>query len=155
RLVVAGLPLRLEPLTSGRSHRILDLEDLPAGADAEPATPSTWLVNGSRARPLGAPEPNRLGTGPVLPRPEPESRSPAAPHDPAGPSSPTPSQRPDVNAYAHSNAFLTDGPAGARSHGIATTRPNSLVNRIIKSDSHTAMKPPPAPPTPADRVMES
>jgi malonyl CoA-acyl carrier protein transacylase len=61
RLLVSGLPLRLERLTAGRSRRLLDLAQLPAGDLDEPATPSTWLVNGGRARPLTAPEPARLG----------------------------------------------------------------------------------------------
>ena len=73
RLVVAGLPLRLERLTAGRADRRLDLDRLAPGGLAEPPTASTWLVNGSRARPFAAPEPVRLGTRPVLPVPEPES----------------------------------------------------------------------------------
>jgi malonyl CoA-acyl carrier protein transacylase/NAD(P)-dependent dehydrogenase (short-subunit alcohol dehydrogenase family) len=67
RLVVAGLPLRLERLTAGRSRRQIDLDHLPENGLPDPVTPSTWLVNGSRARPLAGPEPGRLGTGPVLP----------------------------------------------------------------------------------------
>ncbi len=73
RLVVAGLPLRLERLTAGRADRRLDLDHLAPGGLAEPPTASTWLVNGSRARPFAAPEPVRLGTRPVLPVPAPES----------------------------------------------------------------------------------
>ncbi len=69
RLVVAGLPIRLERLTAGRAHRRLDLDRLPPGDLTEPPSASTWMVNGSRARPLAAPEPARLGTGPVLPVP--------------------------------------------------------------------------------------
>ena len=49
RLLVAGLPLRLERLTADRSRHQLDLEHLPAGGLAEPASSSTWLVNGGRA----------------------------------------------------------------------------------------------------------
>ena len=74
RLLVAGLPLRLERLTAGRSQRQLDLDHLPAGGLTEPASPSTWLVNGSRARPIAGPEPKRLGTGhgrPLRPCPSP------------------------------------------------------------------------------------
>jgi NAD(P)-dependent dehydrogenase (short-subunit alcohol dehydrogenase family) len=73
RLVVAGLPLRLERLTAGRAGRRLDLEHLPPGELPEMPTASTWLVNGSRARPFTAPEPTRLGTGPVLTAPARES----------------------------------------------------------------------------------
>ncbi len=61
RLVAVGLPLDLEPLTRGRTQQVLDLEHLPAGENAEPPSPSTWLVNGSRARPFSDPEPTRLG----------------------------------------------------------------------------------------------
>ena len=49
RLVVAGLPVRLGPLTRGRSERLLDLESLPEGDGSNPPSPSTWIVNGSRA----------------------------------------------------------------------------------------------------------
>ena len=61
RLVVGGLPLRLERLTTGRSLNLLDLRNLPAGEFGDAMSPSTWLVNGSRARPHNDPEPKRLG----------------------------------------------------------------------------------------------
>ena len=67
RLVAAGVPLRLEQLTAGRSPRVLDIQHLQAGDNID-LTPSTWMVNGSRARPANAPEPKRLGQ--ALPRPE-------------------------------------------------------------------------------------
>ncbi len=66
RLVVAGAPLRLERLTRGRCDRILDLDSLPADGN-EPLAPSTWLVNGARARPAAAPEPARLGQATLTP----------------------------------------------------------------------------------------
>ncbi len=72
RLVAAGVPLRLEPLTAGRSPRVLDIQHLQAGDNID-LTPSTWIVNGSRARPANAPEPKRLGQ--ALPRPEPNGES--------------------------------------------------------------------------------
>ena len=70
RLAVAGLPVRLGPLTQGRAERLLDLENLPEGDGSPPPSPSTWMVNGSRARPLDAPEPRRLGQAALLPAPE-------------------------------------------------------------------------------------
>ena len=70
RLAVAGLPVRLGPLTRGRAERLLDLETLPEGDGSPPPGPSTWMVNGSRARPLDAPEPRRLGQAAALPAPE-------------------------------------------------------------------------------------
>jgi acyl transferase domain-containing protein/NAD(P)H-dependent flavin oxidoreductase YrpB (nitropropane dioxygenase family) len=60
RLIVAGMPIRLERLTAGRAAQTLDLARLPR-SEVEPLPPSTWLVNGSRARPFAAPEPQRLG----------------------------------------------------------------------------------------------
>jgi len=70
RLVAAGLPLELERITRGRSQRVLNLQHLPSDLDPEPATPSTWLVNGSRARPISDPEPKRLGQATGIPRPQ-------------------------------------------------------------------------------------
>ena len=72
RLVVAGVPARLDRLTLGRSSRVLDPAELPAGDGSEPPSPTTWLVNGSRARPIARPEPRRLGQGPALPLPKPD-----------------------------------------------------------------------------------
>ncbi len=57
RLAVAGVPLRLERLAEGRLT-----------AEAPEAIPaSAWLVNGSRARPLHAPEPLRFGAAGTMP----------------------------------------------------------------------------------------
>ena len=69
RLVVAGVPVRLGPLTHGSAERLLDLENLPEGDGSPPPAPSTWMVNGSRARPLAAPEPQRLGQAGAAGRP--------------------------------------------------------------------------------------
>ncbi len=63
RLAVAGLPVRLARLTADRVSRLLEMPNLPAREDSEPATASTWLVNGSRARPISEPETSRLGQG--------------------------------------------------------------------------------------------
>lgn len=74
RLIVTGLPVRLERLTADRRPRSLDPERFTCEADAESLAPSTWLVNGGRARPAFGPEPPRLGTGPALPILEPATR---------------------------------------------------------------------------------
>jgi acyl transferase domain-containing protein/NAD(P)H-dependent flavin oxidoreductase YrpB (nitropropane dioxygenase family) len=71
RLTTAGVPLSIERLTRDRMVRAIDLHNLPAREDAEPTTASTWLVNGSRARPLKEPEISRLGQGSVLEPPAP------------------------------------------------------------------------------------
>ncbi len=88
RLVVAGVSIRLDRLTEGRSSNRLDLDRLPPGPFAEPPSASTWLVNGSRSRPIAAPEPRRLGTGQALPIPSvapPPSPAREAPVAPAFP----------------------------------------------------------------------
>jgi acyl transferase domain-containing protein len=61
RLVTAGVPIRLGRLTRGRGRRVVNLHQLPQTEGAVEWTPSTWLVNGSRARPVAEPERRRLG----------------------------------------------------------------------------------------------
>jgi len=56
KLAVAGVPMHLDRLTADRLARPI----------AEVPGPSTWLVNGTRARPIAAPEPPRLGVAGVL-----------------------------------------------------------------------------------------
>jgi acyl transferase domain-containing protein/NAD(P)-dependent dehydrogenase (short-subunit alcohol dehydrogenase family) len=68
RLVVAGAPARLDRLTLGRSDIVLDLANLAIGDGSPAPSASTWLVNGSRSRPIGQPETKRLGQGPALPK---------------------------------------------------------------------------------------
>ena len=70
RLVVAGVPARLDRLAEGRSDRVLDLDRLPVGDGSPPPSATTWLVNGSRSRPIAQPEARRLGQSPALPMPE-------------------------------------------------------------------------------------
>ena len=67
RLFVAGLSPRWKRLMSGRHVQGLDLTNLTSERGGETLSPSTWLVNGTRARPAFGPEPSRLGPGPVLP----------------------------------------------------------------------------------------
>ena len=61
RLAVSGVPVRLDRLSEGRSTRILDLANLAVGDGSPPLSTNTWLVNGSRSRPIGQAEPRRLG----------------------------------------------------------------------------------------------
>ncbi len=72
RLVTAGVSIRLERLTRGRGRHALDLQRLPQTEGAENWTASTWLVNGSRARPVAEPERKRLGMASVVPAPKAE-----------------------------------------------------------------------------------
>ena len=66
RLFVAGVPVRFGRLTAGRSARLLDAERFTAPNPSEPLTPTTWLVDGNRARPASGPERPRFGPGPAL-----------------------------------------------------------------------------------------
>jgi acyl transferase domain-containing protein/NAD(P)H-dependent flavin oxidoreductase YrpB (nitropropane dioxygenase family) len=104
RLFVAGVPLRLDRLTEGRAPRRLDPSRFLIEGEVEPLTPSTWLVNGTRARPASGPEPPRLGAGTGRPAPvlanghggRPFSRNGHADHPPS-PSrngTPKPASRP-------------------------------------------------------------
>ncbi len=61
RLAASGVPVRLDRLSEGRSTRTLDLANLPPGDGSPPLSATTWLVNGSRSKPVGQPEPKRLG----------------------------------------------------------------------------------------------
>ncbi|AMV38765.1 type I polyketide synthase [Planctomyces sp. SH-PL62] len=61
KLAAAGVVFRPARLTAGRDARRIDPERPPIGDGSPAPSPSTWLVNGSRSRPLGAPEPRRLG----------------------------------------------------------------------------------------------
>ncbi len=63
RLAVAGVPVQLDRLSEGRSTRNLDLAKLPVGDGSPLLSATAWLVNGSRSKLVGQPEPKRLGQG--------------------------------------------------------------------------------------------
>ena len=67
RLFVAGISIDLRPLTAARVSRRVTLKGDRFEGVLPELSPSTWLVNGSRARPWNGPEPARLGPGPALP----------------------------------------------------------------------------------------
>jgi acyl transferase domain-containing protein/NAD(P)H-dependent flavin oxidoreductase YrpB (nitropropane dioxygenase family)/NAD(P)-dependent dehydrogenase (short-subunit alcohol dehydrogenase family) len=60
-LLVSGVPVKLDRLYAGRALRTLDLTSLPQETGKPKLTPSTWIVNSVRNRPLNAPEPILLG----------------------------------------------------------------------------------------------
>jgi acyl transferase domain-containing protein/NAD(P)H-dependent flavin oxidoreductase YrpB (nitropropane dioxygenase family) len=155
RLAAAGLPLALSRLTRGRSQRVLDLRDLPQDENPEPATPSTWLVNGSRARPIGDPEPKRLGQANVRPRPQPDrgSRPSARSNAPfAGKSV--------VSGLYSSKSPSSGHPAaavGKRSTGARPLPPRSVSGRNGdgNTDTHRAVASSSSRSQAHDRVIES
>jgi len=155
RLVVAGLPLRLERLTTGRSLSMLDLRNLPPGEGGETMTPSTWLVNGSRARPYNDPEPKRLGMamGPSLPQPRAES----SPVDLPAVVTRTPgtTRSSHLHPNANSNRRSASVSPGERSNGSAKAFPLSSPKRNDKPDSQTIMKPSSASTPQSERVIET
>lgn len=53
QLAVHGIPLRVEKLYDGRPLRIVDVLDPAITSGHAHLPPTTWLVNGARARPLG------------------------------------------------------------------------------------------------------
>jgi len=74
QLAAHAVPVDLERLFRGRPVRELNLDALDSEGASAPLSPTTWLVNGASARPLG--QPNRLsspvaltaiadGTGPL------------------------------------------------------------------------------------------
>ena len=67
KLAVAGVPIDPRALTAGRAGGRVDPETLRDLDALPPPSPTTWLVNGTRARPIDGPEPRRLGVGPALP----------------------------------------------------------------------------------------
>ena len=109
----------LDSLTDGRSRALLDLEHLPAGANAEPASPSTWLVNGSRARPLTEPEPARLGQA----RPGPQRL-----HD------------------GRQSPFVSNGSHAARNPSPTVHRRRAPAPSLRNDDEHAMVNGPPDPP---------
>lgn len=114
QLLTWGVPVQLERLHDGRSLRRLDLANLERDSAAAKHSPSTWLVNSVRARPLHGPEPKLLGQGRIgdsepaaksPPRPIPHKTNNYHPQTmksiPSQPSTPAASS----NGAAHSNGF--------------------------------------------------
>jgi acyl transferase domain-containing protein/NAD(P)H-dependent flavin oxidoreductase YrpB (nitropropane dioxygenase family)/NAD(P)-dependent dehydrogenase (short-subunit alcohol dehydrogenase family)/acyl carrier protein len=61
QLLVYGVNVRLERLYDGRNLRKLDLANLEREVATDKLSPSTWLVNSVRVRPLNGTEPRLLG----------------------------------------------------------------------------------------------
>ena len=61
QLLVEGVSVQLERLYEGRNLRRLDLANLERDSAPAKLSPSTWLVNSVRVRPLHGPEPKLLG----------------------------------------------------------------------------------------------
>ncbi len=153
RLVVAGLPVRLERLTQGRARRLLDFQQMPAYEDLELPSPSAWLVNGSRSRPLLGPEPSRLGQANTISRPVPGP----LPESSDSLKSPTKAASLTTNRAAYRGTTSGRVPAANPEHPPAagTTFSPSSPTTNGKPGSHTSMKTPFAPRQHSDQVIES
>jgi len=133
RLFVAGVRFDPVGLTAGR------VADAPPAWDGDrltparpPLSPSTWLVNGTRARPIDGPEPARLGTAAAS---RPTEPAPVAP-PPAAKPAPRPARRGDATAaVAVTNGF----------HGGTGDTPHGRIPRGHAGPSN----PPPVSATPA------
>jgi acyl transferase domain-containing protein/NAD(P)H-dependent flavin oxidoreductase YrpB (nitropropane dioxygenase family)/NAD(P)-dependent dehydrogenase (short-subunit alcohol dehydrogenase family)/acyl carrier protein len=64
QLLVSGVPVQLERLHDGRNLRRLDLANLERDSAAVKPSPTAWLVNSARVRPVNGPEPRLLGQAP-------------------------------------------------------------------------------------------
>jgi acyl transferase domain-containing protein/NAD(P)H-dependent flavin oxidoreductase YrpB (nitropropane dioxygenase family) len=150
RLVVAGAPLELETLTRGRAAQILDLKNLPPGELASIPTSSTWLVNGSRARPFGESEQPRLGQ--ALPEP----RIVVASQKPASSNGVHPTNRINhVPATARSSSGSPSMEPSQQSAASGGMTPPPFSKRNGNPGSHSPMKTTMTPPSSTDRVIES
>src|SRR5207248_10609132 len=119
QLLTAGVPVRLDRLFRGRDLRPFDLAALGQQTGKPALTPSTWMVNSIRNRPLNAPEPRLLGQtrageedrvtrrqgDKVTEAPQRLGPAPATPPPPAAPFSP------GVNGAAPHPAALPTVPA--------------------------------------------
>jgi acyl transferase domain-containing protein/NAD(P)H-dependent flavin oxidoreductase YrpB (nitropropane dioxygenase family) len=151
RLVAGGVPLALESLTQGRMVQALDLDQLPPGVLTSLPTASTWLVNGSRARPYSEPEQPRLGQALPVPQAATDYRKSAAsngPHQPNKVTAGAPA-RPD------SSASRANVPRGEQNGGTSATIHPSVSKPNGNIGSHAFMKNTSIPPGSADRVFES
>jgi acyl transferase domain-containing protein/NAD(P)H-dependent flavin oxidoreductase YrpB (nitropropane dioxygenase family) len=108
RLFASGAELRLDRLTRDRAAQRLDLDRLSSATDLDASSPSTWLVNGSRARPLNGPEPARLGPAPARPAAE--------------------VHVPDLMAHAHSNGH-GNGNGNGSAPRVRSERLGPLLDR--------------------------
>jgi acyl transferase domain-containing protein/NAD(P)H-dependent flavin oxidoreductase YrpB (nitropropane dioxygenase family)/NAD(P)-dependent dehydrogenase (short-subunit alcohol dehydrogenase family) len=144
QLVVWGAPIQLERLYDGRNLRRLDLANLERDTAAAKLSPSTWLVNSVRVRPLHGPEPKLLGqasgsesnpTTETPPRAIPDKpkvfTAPVMKSTSTQPSAPVPS----TNGSAHNNgvAHLPAPAAGTPSDEAAQVmlRFQDLMSRFL------------------------
>jgi acyl transferase domain-containing protein/NAD(P)H-dependent flavin oxidoreductase YrpB (nitropropane dioxygenase family)/NAD(P)-dependent dehydrogenase (short-subunit alcohol dehydrogenase family) len=110
QLLTCGLPIDLRRLHADRNLRLLDLTNLVEQTRKAKLSPSTWIINSVRSRPLDAPEPILLGQ----PRPAvTQSLSSSVSH----PASPSPTS---IRAMDKTLAAASKLSSSARSKGGRT-----------------------------------
>jgi acyl transferase domain-containing protein/NAD(P)H-dependent flavin oxidoreductase YrpB (nitropropane dioxygenase family)/NAD(P)-dependent dehydrogenase (short-subunit alcohol dehydrogenase family) len=118
RLAVAGVPVRLERLSAGRSAQKLDGLNFEYDCRQETASASLWLVNGARARPAHGADVAPFGRGPALPAPSSE----AAMGKPVAQSTLRPIAHQNGQPKANEPPITARVPAPARSIAAGTDR---------------------------------
>lgn len=110
QVAVHGVPLELDELFKHRCLKPWSLAQLARQRPDEQMSPSTWLVNGARSRPHGAPEPVLIGVQP-----------PSTPDDVAG-------QEPEVAAK----------PGEAPSPSQSTAQPHHAAAIVSTTENRPA-----------------
>ena len=147
RLAAHGLPLSLAALFERRTPRLLDLEGLTEQTRDVPLPSTTWLVNGSRARPLGAP--------PELPPPISLRLSPPAPAGSGGPTNGEPGDpsRPLSRVEAPAVGPVDDAVLGFQQlmQRFLATQQEVMLAYLGRGSTSSASSPdmPPTPQAPA------
>ena len=170
QLLIHGLPVSLDLLFKVRGVPSFDLAKLGPKTGIPHYTPTTWLVNGVRSRPIDGPEPRILGqplasseplsaTTAASPHPH-DSRNPTAAMPGTPPSSPpSPAMQPPLPADARQKAAV-EQPASAKtistSAAISTPASTSCDSdretttmesaRPLRSVSANSSRQPPLPP---------
>ncbi len=129
RMFASGVSMDLSRIFADRSVRILDLTDLPT-TEGPVLSASTWLVNGTRARPIGEPEPRRLEMGPALPLPQTNGHSTKPLFDP--------SPDPHRNGNGRMNGHHTNGHVAPKE--VLENSPAPASDRVVLAFQETMRK---------------
>lgn len=119
QLLVAGVPAQLDRLFQGRGVQPIDLAKLGPDTAKPKPSPTSWLVNGVRSRPLNGPEPRLLGqalpqTNSVAPNPDSKAPDAKAANDKAAKS---------MKPAASSTSNRTPSPNGTHTPAMQTSSP--------------------------------
>jgi acyl transferase domain-containing protein/NAD(P)H-dependent flavin oxidoreductase YrpB (nitropropane dioxygenase family) len=131
RLFAAGLPMDFRSLTMDRSPKRLSWESGRFEPFPAALSPSTWLVNGNRARPAFGPEPPRFGPGPALPKPR------VRPSGPETAGRVSRNGKATVNGTVASNSSPPAAPAGSQARVLAAYQ--STMRTFLETQRSTML----------------